>query len=61
MSSSVNQIDGVVHVLTSVPTINGSTVTNDTFCEESFLDDEQKKRKVEDVYSDGRFVNEDEY
>ena len=36
-------------------------MTNDTFCKESFLDDEQKKRKVEDVYSDGRFANEDEY
>ena len=61
MSSSINQIGGVVHALTDATTICQSTVTNDTFCEESFLDDEQKKRKVEDVYSDGRFANEDEY
>ena len=61
MSSSVNQIGGVVHASLSAATISQSTVTNDTFCEEEFLDDEQKKRKVEDVYSDGRFANEDEY
>ena len=45
MSSSVNQIGGVVHTLTGAATICQSTVTNDTFCEESFLDDEQKKEK----------------
>ena len=61
MSSSSNQIGGVVHASLSAATISRSTMTNDTFCEEVFLDDEQKKRKVEDVYSDGRFANEDEY
>ena len=56
MSSSTNQVvGGVVHASQSVATMGQSTVTNNTFCEESFLDDEQKKRKVEDVYSDGRF------
>ena len=38
-----------------------STVINNTFVEEAFLDDYQKKRKVEDVNSDGRFKNEDKY
>ena len=50
-----------MHASLSVATTSHSTVKNDTFCEEAFLDDEQKKRKVEDVYSDGRFKNEDEY
>ena len=61
MSSSVNQIGGVMYALISVATINQSTVTNDMLYEGSFLDDEQKKRKVDYVYSDGRFANEDEY
>ena len=45
----------------SEATIDQSTVTNDTLCEESFLTDEQKKRKVEEVYSYGIFKHEDEY
>ena len=61
MISFVNQIRRVVHALTSAATIGQSTVTNDMFCEESILDDEQKKRKVKDVYSDGRFAIENEY
>ena len=36
-------------------------MTNDTFCEESFLTNEQKKRKVEEMYSDGRLKHKDEY
>ena len=61
MSSSVNQIVGVLHALTSAATIGQSTVTFDTFYEELFLDHEQEKRELKDVYSDGRFANEYEY
>ena len=59
MSSSVNQIAGVVHASLSAATISLSTVTNETFCEKAVLGDEQNKIKVEDVCSDGRFKNED--
>ena len=45
----------------SAATIGQITVINDIFCEDTFLDDEQKKSKVKDVYSDGRFKNEDKY
>ena len=44
MSSSVNQIGGVVNASLSTATIGQSTVINDTLCKESFLDDKQKKR-----------------
>ena len=54
MRYSYNQVEGVVN--------NGpSIVTNDTFCKKSFLDNEQKKRRIEEVHSDGRFKHEDEY
>ena len=59
MSSSYNKVGGIVNASQSEATIGLSTVTNSTFCEEAFLDDEQKKRKVEEVYSDGRFNHED--
>ena len=55
MSSSVNQVERVLHASQSAATICQSIVTNDMVCEEVFLDDEQNKRKVEDLYSDGRF------
>ena len=45
MSSSYNQIGGVVNASQSEATTGPSTVTNDTFCEESFLTDEQQKRQ----------------
>ena len=61
MSSSYNQVWGIVNTSQSESTIGPITVTNDTFCEEPFLTDEQQKRKVEEVYSDGRFKYEDEY
>ena len=61
MSSSENQVGGVVNALQREATIGPSTVTNVTLYEESCLADEQKKITVEEVYSDGRFKHEDEY
>ena len=61
MSSSYNQAGAIVNVSLSAATIGQSTVTSDSFFEEVFLDDEQNKIKVEEVYSDGRLKNEDKY
>ena len=41
MSSSYNQAGGIVNASQSIATIGPSIVTNDTFCEESCLTDEQ--------------------
>ena len=42
MGSSYNQFRGGVIASQTEATIGLITVTNDTFCEEVFLDDEQK-------------------
>ena len=38
-----------------------STVTNDSIINESVLSPDMKKRKLEEIYSNGRFQEEDEY
>ena len=55
MSSSYSQVGGIMNDSQSEATIGTSTMTNDTFCDKSFLTDEQKKRKVEEMYSDSKF------
>ena len=38
-----------------------STVTNDSILNESVLSPDMKKRKLEEIYSNGKFQDEDEY
>ena len=45
----------------TMPTLANSSLTNDTFIEESGLNNDQKKRKMEDIYSSGRWKEVDEY
>ena len=45
----------------TMPTLANSSLTNDTFIDESGLNNDQKKRKMEDIYSSGRWKEVDEY
>ena len=55
-----NMVATMVDENNTMPSL-ASTVTNDTFLQESGLTNEQKKRKLEEIYSNGRFQEEDEY
>ena len=54
-----NMVATMVDESNTMPSL-ASTVTNDTFLQESGLTDEAKKRKLEEIYSNGRFQEEDE-
>ena len=45
----------------SMPTLANSALTYDTQIEDSVLSDNQKKRKMENIYSSGRWKEVDEY
>ena len=45
----------------TMPTLASSSLTNNTFIDESGLNNDQKKRKMEDIYSGGRWKEVDEY
>ena len=45
----------------TMPTLANSSLTNDTFIDETGLNNEQKKRKMEDIYSSSRWKEVDEY
>ena len=49
-----NMVATMVDESNTMPSL-ASTVTNDTFLQESGLTNEQKKRKLEEIYSNGRF------
>ena len=38
-----------------------STITNDTFIEENGLSEEEKRNRIDSVYSNGRWMEEDDY
>ena len=38
-----------------------STINNDTFIEENGLSEEEKRNRIDSVYSNGRWMKEDDY
>ena len=38
-----------------------STITNDTFIEENGLSEEEKRNRIDSVYLNGRWMEEDDY